>query len=163
MNPPYFSCSFTCLWTFSLFLPWAVENSAAINIGVQLNIWTSVLNSLYVCLGVQLPKHMIITFLYFWENAEVLHTLTALFYISRSKVGVPISVHFCQHLLFVFIIDFPHVHPVCLIKEEVITLDPHLRRGKLASHTWWTAECLYQLFRIFLHSDFCSTLLIKPM
>ena len=162
MNLPYFAYSLTCWWTFSLFLPWAVENSAVMNIGVQLNIWTSVLNSFYVCLGVELPKRMIITFLYFWENAEVLHTLTALFYISASKVGVPISAHFCQHLLFVFIIDFPHVHPVCL-KEEVIILNPHLRRGKLASHTWWTAECLYQLFRIFLHSDFYSTLLIKPM
>ena len=41
--------------------------------------------------------------------------------------------------------------------------DPHLRRGELASHTWWTAECLYQLFRIFLHRDFYSTLLIKPV
>ena len=41
--------------------------------------------------------------------------------------------------------------------------DPHLRRGELASHTWWTAECLYQLFRIFLCRYICSTLLIKPM
>ena len=31
------------------------------------NIWTYVLNSLYVCLGVELPKHMIVTFLYFWK------------------------------------------------------------------------------------------------
>ena len=133
------------------------------NIGVQLYIWTPILNSLYVCLGVEISKHMIITFLYFLENAEVLHTLVAPFYISKSKVGVPISVHFCQHFLFVFIVDFPHVHPVCLIKEEVIMQDPHLRRGELASHTWWTAECLYQLFRVFLHRDFYSTLLIKLM
>ena len=70
---------------------------------------------------------------------------------------------FPQHLSFDFIVDFPHVHPECLIKEEVIMQDPHLRRGELASHTWWTAECLYQLFRIFLHRDFYLMLLIKPM
>ena len=117
MDLPYFAYSLTCWWAFSVFLPWAVENSAAMNIGVQLYIWTTVLNSLYVCLGVELLKHMIITFLYFWENAEVLHTLIALFYISKNKVGVPIYVHFCQHFLFVFIVDFSHVNPVCLIKE----------------------------------------------
>ena len=60
----------------------------------------------FVYLGVELPKHMIIIFLYFWENAEVLHTLIALFYISTNKVGAPISVHFCQHFLSLLLI-FP--------------------------------------------------------
>ena len=64
---------------------------------------------------------------------------------------------------FQFIVDFPHIHPECLVKEEVIMQDPHLRREELASHTWWIAECLYQLFRIFLRRYFYSTLLIKPM
>ena len=142
MDLPYFPYSFTCWWTFSLFLPWAVENSAAMNVDVRLYICTTVLNSLYVCLGVELPKHTIITFLYFWESVEVLYTMIAPFYISTNKVGVSISVHFCQHFLFVFIVDFPHVHPVCLIKEEVIMQDPHLRRGELASHTWWKAASI---------------------
>ena len=161
MNLPYFAYLFTCWWTFSLFLPWAVENSAAMNIGVQ---YLNICFKFFVCMSRSGASKTYDSYIsIFLKNAEVLHTLIALFYISTSEIGVPISVHFCQRLLFFFVIDFPHVHPVCLIKEEVIILDPCLGRGKLASHTWWTAEYLYKLFRIFLHRDFYSTLLIKPM
>ena len=53
---------FICWWTFSSFLTWALKNTAAVNIGVQVCIWTPLLNSLDVYLGVELPKHMIIQF-----------------------------------------------------------------------------------------------------
>ena len=57
-----FALPFTCWWAFSLFLTWALKNTAAVNIGVQVCIWTPLLNSLDVYLGVELPKHMIIQF-----------------------------------------------------------------------------------------------------
>lgn len=31
-----FALPFTCWWTFSLFLTWAIKNTAAVNVGVQL-------------------------------------------------------------------------------------------------------------------------------
>ena len=51
-----FALPFTCWWTFSLFLTWALKNTAAVNISVQVYIWTPLLNSLDVYLGVELPK-----------------------------------------------------------------------------------------------------------
>ena len=57
-----FALPFTCWWAFSLFLTWALKNTAAVNIDVQVYIWTPVLNYLDVYLGVELPKHMIIQF-----------------------------------------------------------------------------------------------------
>ena len=57
-----FALPFTCWWAFSLFLTWALKNTAAVNIDVQVYIWTPILNSLGVYLGVELPKHMIIQF-----------------------------------------------------------------------------------------------------
>ena len=53
---------FMCWWVFSLFLTWALKNTATVNIGVQVYIWTTALNSLDVYLGVELPKHTIIQF-----------------------------------------------------------------------------------------------------
>ena len=52
-----FALPFTCWWAFSLFLTWALKNTAAGNTGVQVYIWTPALNSLDAYLGVELPKH----------------------------------------------------------------------------------------------------------
>ena len=57
-----FAFPFTCWLAFSLFLTWALKNTAAVNIGGQVYIWTPALNSLDVYLGVELPKHMTIQF-----------------------------------------------------------------------------------------------------
>ena len=57
-----FAFPFMCWWAFSLFLTWALKNTAAVNIGGQVYIWTPALNSLDVYLGVELPKHMTIQF-----------------------------------------------------------------------------------------------------
>ena len=51
-----FALPFTCWWTFSLFLTWALKNTAAVNISVQVYIWTPLLNSLDVYLGVEFSK-----------------------------------------------------------------------------------------------------------
>ena len=74
-----FALSFTCWWTFSLFLTWTLKNTAAVSIGVQVYIWPPLLNSLVVYLGVELPKHRIIQFSHsvmsdsLWPH-EVQHT-----------------------------------------------------------------------------------------
>ena len=57
-----FALPFTCSWAFSLFSTCVLKNTAARNIGVQVYIWTPVLNYLDVYLGVELAKHMIIQF-----------------------------------------------------------------------------------------------------
>ena len=57
-----FALPLTCWWAFSLLLTWALKNTVAGNIGVQVYIWTPALNSLDVYLGEELPKHMIIQF-----------------------------------------------------------------------------------------------------
>ena len=60
--PTLFALPLTCWWAFSLFLTCVLKNTAARNIGIQVYIWTPVLNYLDVYLGVELPKHMIIQF-----------------------------------------------------------------------------------------------------
>ena len=52
-----FALPFTCWWAFSLFLTWSLKNTADVNIGGQVYIWTPALNSLDVYLGVDIPKH----------------------------------------------------------------------------------------------------------
>ena len=52
-----FALPLTCWWAFSLLLTWALKNTVAGNIGVQVYIWTPDLNSLDAYLGVELPKH----------------------------------------------------------------------------------------------------------
>ena len=109
-----------------------------------------------------LLSDMIITFSCFWENAGFAHIDHTILHLHKWNL----SSNFCTFSpTFVICLYswFPHLHLEYLIKEEIIMQDPHLRRGELDSYTWWTAECPYQLFRIFLCRDFYSILFIKPM
>ena len=79
----------------------AIVNNVAMNMGVHVCFWNSVLFSLDKYIGMQLIDHMVVLFLIFWAISILFFIMVAPVYFSTVQ-RVLFSLHPHQHVLFVF-------------------------------------------------------------
>ena len=83
----------------------AIVNNVAMNIGVHVCFWTSVLFSLDKYTGMQSIDHMVVIFLIFWGISILFFIMVAPIYFPTVQ-KVLFSLHPHQHVLFVFVLSF---------------------------------------------------------